>query len=164
MSLNSEEAIKKKLNIDSWRNLSRDKFMSFVAEMPKMDREVALGIVAQFPNFKNLVTDAFEGVRQEAESAHRFNWKSQKRVHEAYATYRAALNQELSRDDLSREDRFRVLELFREAVRAEDDKDSQNKAWGLKVLTGVGVVFVSLIGVAFAALGGKFEASGDDNA
>lgn len=42
MTLSSEDDVKKALNIDSWRNLSKDKLLAFVAEMPHMNKEVAL--------------------------------------------------------------------------------------------------------------------------
>lgn len=43
-SLNNEKEVKRMLNIGSFRNLSKDKIMSFVSEIPKMDKEVAKNI------------------------------------------------------------------------------------------------------------------------
>lgn len=43
-SLNNEKEVKRILNIDSFRNLSKDKIMNFVSEIPKMDKEVAMNI------------------------------------------------------------------------------------------------------------------------
>ncbi|MFW3362430.1 hypothetical protein ACN2A0_07175 [Aerococcus viridans] len=43
-SLNNEKKVKGMLNIDSFRNFSKDKIMNFVSEIPKMDKEVAMNI------------------------------------------------------------------------------------------------------------------------
>lgn len=52
MTFDSEDAVKKALAIDSWRNLSKDKLLRFVAMMPDMDKEVAVRTIEQFPQFK----------------------------------------------------------------------------------------------------------------
>jgi len=165
MSSANEDEIKKALGIDSWRNLSKDKLLSFVSEMPKLDKEVALKIIAQFPDFKSLVSGALNSLELQAEKSHKFNWKSQKKVHQAFKAYRATLDRELERDDQTPEARFQILELFRDAVEREYDKDSENKAFAVKVLTVVGAVVLAAIGGAVAVLGGKAEVGpGKDNA
>ncbi|MCI8658553.1 MAG: hypothetical protein HFF72_14240, partial [Oscillospiraceae bacterium] len=45
----SEEAVKRALKIDSFRNLSKDKVMQFASMIPYMDRDVAIAIINQFP-------------------------------------------------------------------------------------------------------------------
>ena len=45
----SEEAVKRALNIDSFRNLSKDKIMQFASMIPYMDKDVAIAIITQFP-------------------------------------------------------------------------------------------------------------------
>lgn len=160
MDYQNEDQVKKALNLDSWRNLSKDKLLAFVAEMPKMDKEVAMKIIAQFPEFKSLVSDGFNQLEQQVKSAHTFNWKSQKKVHEAFKEYRTLLNRELERESLTPEDRFRILDLFREAVKAEGEKDTENKAMIVKILVAAATVVVALVGLAITALGGKFGIKG----
>lgn len=43
-SLNNEKELKRMLNIGSFRNLSKDKIINFVSEIPKIDKEVAMNI------------------------------------------------------------------------------------------------------------------------
>lgn len=43
-SLNNEKEVKRMLNIGSFRNLSKDKIMNFVSEIPKIDKEVVMNI------------------------------------------------------------------------------------------------------------------------
>jgi hypothetical protein len=159
-----EEQVKKALKIDSWRNLSKDKLLDFVAEMPKLDKDVAMRIIAQFPEFKSLVSDGFSQLEKQVKTAHRFNWKSQKRVHEAFKEYRALLNRELDRENLTPEDRWRILDLFNEAVKAEAEKDSENKALIVKILVGAVTVIVALVGLAITFVGGKIGIRGGGGA
>lgn len=155
MTYRSEEDVKKALNIDSWRNLSKDKLLSFVAEMPHMDKEVALKVIEQFPHFKSLVDETMNSFEQRYESAQRFSWKSQKKVHEAFRSYRESLNRELERENLSGEDRFKILEMIRDSVNKESEKDSEHKAFEIKMVTVAATVGVAAVATAVAALGGK---------
>ena len=47
----SEAAVKKALKIDSFRNLSKDKVMEFTSMIPYMEKEVAIEIIKQFPEY-----------------------------------------------------------------------------------------------------------------
>lgn len=41
----SEEQVKKALQIDSFRNLSKDKIVEFASLIPHMDKDVAIAII-----------------------------------------------------------------------------------------------------------------------
>lgn len=47
----TEEAVKRALKIDSFRNISKDKVMQFASMIPYMDKDVAIAIINQFPRF-----------------------------------------------------------------------------------------------------------------
>ena len=47
----SEDQVKKALQIDSFRNLSKDKIMEFASFIPHMDKDVAIAIINQFPAY-----------------------------------------------------------------------------------------------------------------
>ena len=51
----SEEAVKKALKIESFRNLTKDKVMEFTFMIPYMEKEVALEIIKQFPVYVEFV-------------------------------------------------------------------------------------------------------------
>ena len=88
------------------------------------------------------------------------NWKSQKKVHEAFAEYREILSKELDRDDLTADDRFRIIEMLRDALQMEASKDSEHKSFVFKILGTVGVVTVAGSALALALLGGKARIGG----
>ena len=45
----TEDAVKKALKIDSFRNMSKDKIMQFASMIPYMDKDVAIAIINQLP-------------------------------------------------------------------------------------------------------------------
>jgi len=155
MQFENEDELKQKMGIDSWRNLSKEKFLTFVSELPNMSQEVALKVVEQFPDFKSLVMGSFDHVQAQATNAVGANWKSQKKVHKAFTEYRAILSKELDRDNLSSEDRFRILELLKKALDDEALKDSEHKAFALKALGVVASAAVVVVAAGLTVLGGK---------
>lgn len=151
----TELELMKKLGIESWRNLSKDKFIDFVSDLPNLDKDVALKIIGQFPNFKELASAALVDLKEDAGQARKFAWKGEKRVHDAFAQYREILKSELDRDDLSMEDRFKILALLKEAIDSESEKDTENKKFQV-VLNGMFQMgAVALTALAVVVLGGK---------
>lgn len=48
-NLKSAEEVKNLLEIDSSRNITKEKVIEFVSQIPNMDKEVAINIINQFP-------------------------------------------------------------------------------------------------------------------
>lgn len=155
MQFENEDDLKRTMGIESWRNLSREKFLTFVSELPNMSQEVAIKVVEQFPDFKALVSSSLDQVHEQATNAVNSNWKSQKKVHKAFSEYRAILKTELAREHLTSEDRFRILELLQKAMSDEAMKDSEHKAFVVKALTVVAAAAVVAATAGLAVLGGK---------
>lgn len=151
----TEIELKKRLGIESWRNLSKDKFMMFISDLPNMNKEVVLEIIGRFPDFVNLVMSAFVHVQEQATQGLRFNHESQKKVHQAFKQYRRILSRELDREDLTSEDRFRILGLLKDAIDAEALKDTDNKEFLKQIIGMVAAAAALVASIAFAALGGK---------
>lgn len=163
MKYNSEAEIKKALDIESWRNLSKDKMIRFAAMMPDMDREVALKIVEQFPAFKDFAMETVGVMERAQESALQNNKESQAQVHQAFQEIREILKGELAQEDLPWEQRKQILELILETGNREFAKDSENKDFLKQIMKGVGVVAVSALALGIVFVGGKImmEQSGD---
>ncbi|MFE9185345.1 hypothetical protein ACFYMB_18705 [Micromonospora haikouensis] len=155
MALDSEDEIKKALNIDSWRNLSKDKVVKFAAMMPDMGADVAMKIIEQFPKFKEFAVDTLNVLEREHGSTLDSNARSQERVHAAYQEIREVLKGQLEREDLSADDRRFLIEQLMETGEKESERDTENKQFldGLfqKVLVGAGAVVAA--GLVF--VGGK---------
>lgn len=50
--IKTEQAVLEKLGAPDFRSISKDQIMTFVTEIPNMDREVAIKCLEQFPDFK----------------------------------------------------------------------------------------------------------------
>lgn len=163
MSYKSEGEIKRALGIESWRNLSKDKMIRFAAMMPDMDTEVALKIAEQFPEFAKFAMDAVNAMEKAHKSTLSANKQSQERVHQAFHEIREILKGELSKDDLSPEERRFLIEQIQETGKQEFRKDSENKQFldGMlrKVLLTAGAAVA--LGVAF--VGGRVTAESKDS-
>ncbi|MGY3200471.1 hypothetical protein [Streptomyces sp. TE5632] len=163
MGCKNEAEIMQALGIESWRNLSKDKMIRFAAMMPDMDTEVALKIVEQFPVFKDFAKDAVDAMEEAHESTLSANKQSQEHVHRAFQEIRETLKGELSKDDLSWEQKKFLIEQIQETGRLEFQKDSENKKFldGVlkKVVVGAGAALA--LGVVF--VGGKVMAESKDS-
>jgi len=163
MKYKDEDEIKQALGIDSWRHLSKDKMIRFVAMMPDMGTEVALKIVEQFPAFKDFAQNVVDAMKKSHESTLSANQQSQEHVHRAFQDLRDTLKSELDKGDLTWEQRLIIIEKIQEAVREESQKDSENKRFldgALKKVLVLGTAAVAL-GVAF--VGGRVMAEGKDS-
>lgn len=155
MKYKNEAEIKEALEIDSWRNLSKDKMIRFAAMMPDMDREVAIKIVEQFPAFKEFAMETVNVMERAQESALEDNKQSQAQVHKAFQEIREILKGELSHEDLPWEERKHILELILETGNKEFAKDSENKDFLKQIVKGVGVVALSALALGIVFVGGK---------
>ncbi|MEU2490016.1 hypothetical protein [Streptomyces sp. NPDC007883] len=163
MRYKDEDEIKRALGIDSWRNLSKDKMIRFVAMMPDMGTEVALKIVEQFPAFKDFALNVVDAMKKSHESTLSANKQSQEHVHQAFEDLRETIKNELDKGDLTWEQKRELIEKMQEAVREESQKDSENKRFldgALKKVLVLGSAAVAL-GVAF--VGGRVMAESKDS-
>ncbi|MFC8008456.1 hypothetical protein ACFUCH_35020 [Streptomyces olivaceus] len=156
----NEAAVKRKLGIPNWRNLSKDKVLKFAAAMPEMATEVRLKLIEQFPAFKDLGKADIDAVTEAHKSTLAANENSQNHFYKASQDQRDALQADLGRDDLSWEQREALHDRFDRNVQRVGEKDSENKQF-----LGAGMKLVATAGAAALALsvvyvGGKIaEAS-----
>lgn len=88
-NLVTESQVKNALNIESFRNLSKDKIMEFVSLIPSMDKDVALAIINQFPEYSEMAKCMVEQLTVTCDAAIAENASSQNTV---YAAYRKILD------------------------------------------------------------------------
>jgi hypothetical protein len=150
MRYTSEVDVKEVLGIESWRNLSKDTFLRFLAALPEMDKEVALQLIGQIPE----ITASAKAVLEDAAKAHDSlvdsNARSMEMVHQIDTAVLAILKDELDKD-LTPEERLRVLEQIRDVHMRKHSKDTENKEFlaaqfdkrlGVALVVAAGVVAV----------------------
>jgi len=165
MKYNNELEIKEALGITDWRNLSKANVTKFAAMMPDMDKEVALKIVEQFPEFKKFALQATDVIERQYGAALAENSKSQAHVHSAMSEIRLILKEQLSDDDISWEERKYILDMIMETAKLEDAKDTENKNF-LKDIFQKGAIAVGgLVALGVVFVGGRLlaENQSDDS-
>lgn len=162
MSLNNEDDVKKALGITSFRELSKDGVMRLAAMMPDLPKEVALKIVAQFPEFRLLATETLNVVAERHESTLKSNKWSQKQFHRGIEATRNIFNAELQKD-IEPEQRVTIYEQILELNKMEFDKDDKSKAFLLEALKILAQIVGAVLLTAVVFVGGKFLREGGKN-
>lgn len=123
----SVDEVKKALNIDSFRNLSKDKIIEFVSLIPSMDKEVAISIINQFPVYGELATKMVAELTDLCNNALKENSLSQKESIEAYKIVLSQLGELLKKDAISAEERSDITNKMIMIADKIAAKDSENK-------------------------------------
>ena len=155
MTYKSEAEIMKVLEIDTWRNLSKDKILQFAALMPEMDKEIAIKVIGQFPEFRRFANDALNVLEEEHTSTLAFNKESQAEVHHAFQEVRAILASELKREDLTPQDRMIIIDKIMETANREFTKDSENKRFLDTLFGKAALAGGAAIALGIVVLGGR---------
>lgn len=155
LTYKSEAELMKVLEIDTWRNLSKDKILQFATLMPEMDKELAIKVIEQFPEFRQFALDALTVLEKQHTSTLEFNSASQTAVHHAFAEVREILANELKRDDLSAGDRMIIIDKVMETANREFAKDSENKRFLDTLFGKAALVTGGAIAMGIVVLGGR---------
>lgn len=148
-----EEDVKKALNITDFRALSKEKIIEFISIIPKVDKEVAISIINQFPNYADMAKDMVGGMINLCDNALQEAKVGRKDVIASYRIVLERLNEELNKGDLSIDDRKRITDdmlVVAEKIDAVNDKhleflkDILKNAGG--TIAGVVVVGVAILG------------------
>lgn len=150
----SEQQVKDALNIESFRNLSKEKVMEFVSLIPSMDKDIALSIINQFPVFSDLAQSMIAQLSETCDAAISQNASSQDSVFEAYRKILDDLGEILKRENITPEERDLISTRMIEVADKMAAKDSENKSflsWIIKnkeyILSGVLVLGSVILGV-----------------
>ena len=161
----SEDAVKKALKIDSFRNLSKDKVMEFASEfasmLPYVDKEVAISIIRQFPNladFGKVLISYYMGM---CDNILAKGNESQLAAINGYQTILDTLSRRMNEENISEEEAKSITE---DMVTVADKIAEINLKYqkfldrmGNKVLLGVGIVLAAVA----AGLGISSKAKGN---
>lgn len=152
----TELEVLKKLGIDNFRQLSKDKVMEFASCLDKMDPEVAMKALEQFPEFSKTMLEISKEYKEFATKALTSNDDSVKNVYAGMMSVITTLQKELEKENLSFEEKKYILEKMDEVTSKMKEVDTENKNFILKALGGVCVCFVALgSAVASIFLSGK---------
>lgn len=161
----TEQKVLKRLGIEDFRHLTKDKVITMASMLDKMDPEVAKKAVEQFPDFSETMKKILYDYKDSLDKAQAANAESVKSFYDSCDMTINALQQQLEREELTFEDRKYIIDKMLEINRMKGDKDSENKRF-IATMALFGVTAVGIVaGALSSALGGKtkIEMQDDDN-
>ena len=153
----SEKDVLKKLDIQDFRDITKDKVMGFVSILPNMDTEVAKKAIEQFPEFIKFSTEAFKDYRGVLEKTLKANEESSKACFDMYEKVLSILEKCSLKEDISFEEKKYYFDKMFEIIQMVEKKDSENKAFYQKVINAGATVLVAIVGIGAAAIGVKSD-------
>ena len=153
--LMSEEDVKKALNVKDFRSLSKDKIMDFVSIIPNIDKEIAISIINQFPNYAKLSKDMVGGMIGVCNKSLESSESGNKEVIETYKGILETLKEELNNGDLSTEDKKEINEKMIMIAEKIDFANDKHNKFIKDILNTVGGTIVGVILVGATILGLK---------
>lgn len=147
----SEEKVLKKLQIQDFRHLTKDKVIAMASMLDKMDPEVAKKALEQFPEFAKTMKEVLGDYKESLDTALKENGESVKSYYASCDAIITALQKELDKEDLSFEDRKYIIDKMMEVNQMKGMKDSENKKF-LATLALCGVAAVTVVAGTLASV------------
>lgn len=137
----TEDAVKRALKIDSFRNLSKEKVMKFASMIPYIDKDVAISIINQFPVYADFGRMAIERYTQMCNNILEKNNESQNAVIRGYQTILNALAKRMEKEDITEQERSSITNDMISVADKINEADLNNKKFldrmGNKILFGM---------------------------
>jgi gas vesicle protein len=155
MKYKSEKQLMKKLDIETWRNLSKDKIVQFAAMMPDMDKEVMFKVIEQFPEFAKFGNGVLESFKESIKQLTESNSKNYEVCLEIIRETQSIIKEQLDKPDIDATERRYLIDNLMKISETVKELDKENKRF-LKILSSdnlktAGMVLLS----AVVVLGGK---------
>ena len=158
----TEQKVLRKLDIEDFRHLTKDKVITMASMLDKMDPEVAKKALEQFPEFSNTVKEMLHGYKDTLDKGLESNRESVQSYYDSCKSIIEVLQKQLDDENLSFEERKYSIDKMLEISKMMDEKDSENK----KFITTMAVVGAAAVGIVTAvlasALGGNTKIEKND--
>lgn len=150
----TEKQVKDLLQIDSFRNLSKDKVMEFASMIPYMDKDVAISIINQFPSYIDSATSMIQQYKSMCDNAITANKDSQMEAISAYRKILDDLGGLLKKENITTEERSEITNQMIEIADKISAKDTEHKdmiktvlKYGGSLITGALFLGAVILGV-----------------
>jgi len=147
----TEQQVLKKLKIEDFRHLTKDKVIAMASILDKMDPEVAKKALEQFPDFAKTMKEVLIEYRESIDILLKENGNSVKSYYDSCDVVLSSLQKELDREELTFENRKYIIDKMMEVNQLKGMKDSENKKF-LAVLAMCGTVAVTVVAGTLAAV------------
>lgn len=159
----TEQKVLKKLNIEDFRHLTKDKVITMASMLDKMDPEVAKKALEQFPEFATTTKEMMVEYKETLNKGMEANKESVQTYYDSCNSIIASLQKYLEDENLSFEDRKYVIDKMLEVSKMMGEKDSENKKF-IATLAVVGAAAACVASAVLAsALGGNTQIEANDS-
>lgn len=121
------EQVKGYLNISDFRHLTKEKLIEFVSAIPYMDKEVAIKIIEQFPEYSRLADTLVTQLKSSSDTIAESNSESIQLSMEGYKDVLSALKDLMESQNLDASDRRYYAEKMVEIADKMATLDAKNK-------------------------------------
>lgn len=151
----TEQKVLKKLNIENFRNLTKDKVITMASMLDKMDPEVAKKAIEQFPEFSNTAKEMLKEYKDTLDKGLEKNKESVESYYSVCKVTIETLKKQLENEELSFEERKYIIDKMLEVSKKMSEKDPENKKF-IAIMSGLGLAAVGLVVTGLSsALGGN---------
>ena len=123
----TEEEVKKELGIVDFRTITKDKIMQFVSLMPKLDKELAIKIIEQFPSYATMATSMVTNLIDMCNNALTNSKITEKEAIEAYKYVLETIRMELEDGEVTPEEKEKYNNQMIEVADKISEIDVRNK-------------------------------------
>lgn len=156
--LTSEEAVKKALNITDFRHMTKDKVVTLISNLDRMDPEVAMKIIEQFPEVSKMALGMAKEQKEALKESMDANDKSSQAAYAVINSVIEVLSAELEKDNLTPEERLHIVDCLKELPLESKKIHKMNQDFLLKGLATMATVVGALVIGAVAVLGTNSKA------
>ena len=150
-----EQEILKKLNIDNFRQLKKENFIELTSMLDKIDPEVAMKIIEQYPEFAKTSLEVVREYQIVVDKALDSNKVTQKAVLEACQRKLAILEKMLEKESLTLDDQKFYLSEWDKIIKDLSSLDEKNKKWLGDLLATLGKFSLGVLSLGIVALSGN---------
>ena len=161
--LMTEEKVLKKLGIDDFRHITKNKVIKMASMLDRVDPEVAKKAIEQFPDFSNTAKEILKEYKESLDKSLELNADSVKSYYDACNSIISSLQKEVENENLSFEEKKYFFDQMIEVSKMMGEKDSENKKFIAGCVALGAVVVTGVVAILGSALGGNTTIRADDS-
>ena len=145
------------VGIVDFRTITKDKIMQFVSLMPKLDKELAIKIIEQFPSYATMATSMVTNLIDMCNNALSNSKITEKEAIEAYKYVLETIRMELEDGEVTPEEKEKYNNQMIEVADKISEIDVRNKKWLENIVKyGTSAVCITLaVGAAILGVNSK---------
>ena len=147
----------KLLKADSFRNVKKGQIVELVGMIDKMDPQVAMKAIEQFPDLTKAVSELLKVQKETLNEAMLSNQESMKVYYKHCEAIMRVAEKMCESDDLTTEERFELMRLMKEITELIHKKDSENKRFNFAMTSVITCGTVMLGGFLVNSLGSNVK-------